>query len=468
MSTSEQVNKVLDNHEENFSSSIDRLFEFLRIPSISTDPEFAKDCLRAAEWLAEELTSLGFEARVAPTAGHPMVVGHYRSSNDNAPHALFYGHYDVQPADPLELWERDPFDPQILERSDGTKAIGARGVSDDKGQLRTFIEACRSWRAVTGDIPCNLTVLFEGEEESGSPSMEPFLREHAEELKADFALVCDTTMWNAKTPAITISLRGMAAGEIEIHAAKRDLHSGLYGSAARNPITLLSQILGGLHDADGKVTLPGFYDDVSEISPEFLEMWQRLDFDDAAFLGNVGLSVPAGEKGLSVLEQTWGRPTAEINGIIGGYTGEGFKTVIPAKASAKISFRLVPHQDPEKIWASFEAYVRGQLPDDCDVVFKKRGGSPGLALSAEDPVLRSCAASLQDEWDVETVLMGSGGSIPIVGDFKSMLGMNTVMVGFALDDDQIHSPNEKYEMTSFRKGGRSWIRILADLSAGAR
>lgn len=457
------IDQVLKHFDEQVPESIGRLFDLLRIPSISTDPEYASNCRQAAETLSTELKSLGFDARVAPTPGHPMVVGHFRSSNQNAPHALFYGHYDVQPADPLELWKHEPFEPQITVREDGTEAIYARGASDDKGQLRTFLEACRAWRDVTGDIPCNLTILFEGEEESGSKSMEPFLREHAEELTADFALVCDTTMWNAHTPAITISLRGNAAGEVMIKAAKRDLHSGLYGSAARNPITLLTQILGRLHDKEGRVTLPGFYDDVADPSAEFLSLWENLDFDGKAFLGNVGLSVPAGEADRSVLEQTWSRPTAEINGIIGGYTGDGFKTVIPAIASAKVSFRLVPNQDAEKVWSSFENYVKDSLPSDCSAEFKSRGASPGLSLSANNPALQHCAEALREEWGVDAALVGSGGSIPIVGDFKSILGIDTILVGFALDDDQIHSPNEKYELKSFHKGGRSWVRILGAL-----
>ena len=467
MSYSDKIDDVLASYEEAFPQSLERLFELLRVPSISTDPAYKGDCLRAAEMLSAELNDLGFEARVAPTAGHPMVVGHYKSQNADAPHALFYGHYDVQPADPLELWEREPFDPQLIEREDGTKAIGARGASDDKGQLRTFVEACRAWKTTTGDIPCNLTILFEGEEESGSTSMEPFLKDNAEELKSDFALVCDTTMWDANTPAITISLRGNTAGEVIIKAAKRDLHSGLYGSAARNPITLLTRILGRLHDEDGRVTLPGFYDGVKDPSPEFLDLWNNLDFDGEAFLGAVGLSVPAGETGRTVLEQTWSRPTAEINGIIGGYTGDGFKTVIPAKASAKVSFRLVPDQDPEAIWESFENYVRENLPADCEAEFIRRGGGPGLALSASNPTLQQCAAALTEEWGTQTALMGSGGSIPIVGDFNRLLGMETILVGFALDDDQIHSPNEKYELNSFHKGGRSWVRILGSLGDGA-
>lgn len=463
MITASVLENVFEHYDGSFDDRLGRLFDLLRIPSISTDPAYASNCSDAANALCEELNTLGFKARVVDTDGHPIVLAHYKSQNSHAPHALFYGHYDVQPADPLELWDTDPFEPALVERADGRKAIFARGASDDKAQLRTFVEACRSWKEVSGDIPCDLTIMFEGEEETGSPSMKPFLNTYADELKADFALICDTSMWDKDTPAITISLRGLAEGDVIIKAADRDLHSGVYGSAARNPITLLTQILGRLHDGEGRVQLDGFYDDISEPSPEFLEQWSALDFDGRVFLQEVGLSIPAGEAGHTVLEQIWSRPTAEINGIIGGYTGEGFKTVIPAQASAKLSFRLVAGQDPVRIWSIFENYVRAQIPSDCTVEFIDRGGDRAMALPATHPVLQQCAKSLSEEWGRETVLMGTGGSIPIAGDIKNILGIESILVGFALDDDQIHSPNEKYELKSFEKGGRSWIRILGAL-----
>lgn len=446
--------------------AMNRLFAMLRIPSISTDPKYHFDCERAAEALSAELTELGFDAKVVPTGGKPMVVGQYRSAGTGKPHALFYGHYDVQPVDPLDEWDHDPFDPQVLEREDGSKYISGRGTSDDKCQLRTFLEACRAWVRSTGRIPCDLTVLLEGEEESGSPNMVPFLEAHRDELAADFALACDTTMWNADTPAITVSLRGSFTGEVILRAANRDLHSGVYGSAARNPITLLTQILGNLHDSSGRIMISEFYDAVREPSAELRNLWQNIDFDEEGFLSQIGLTVPAGESGRTVLEQTWSRPTAEINGIIGGYTGEGFKTVIPATARAKISFRLVADQNPRHIWNMFMRHVEERLPKDCEAEFREYGNSLPISLADTEAPLANCMSALQAEWLTDTVLMGSGGSIPIVAEFKKRLGLDTVLIGFALDSDRIHSPNEKYELRSFHKGGRSWVRILGELGSG--
>lgn len=459
------LENALTRQEADFDAALDRLDALLRIPSISTDPEYKSHCRKAAESLAAELSELGFDARVADTIGHPMVVAHDFSAGQDKPHVLFYGHYDVQPVDPLNLWEADPFEPEIKTREDGSKYIRARGASDDKGQLRTFIEACRAWKAETGTLPVRVTIFFEGEEESGSPSLEPYLNEHGEELKADFALVCDTNMWDRETPAITASLRGTSAGEVTIKGASRDLHSGLYGGAARNALTLLARILGELHDETGRITLDGFYDGIADTDPERIAQWKKLGFSDERFLGDVGLSIPAGEKDKTLLEQIWTRPTAEINGLIGGYTGAGFKTVIPAEAHAKVSFRLVPGQDAAKVWKAFEKHVTDRLPADCEAVFTQRdAGSPALEVDTSAPALTACADALSDEWGRPTAMMGSGGSIPIVGDFKRHLGMDTILVGFALEDDNIHSPNEKYELESFRRGIRSWIRVLDRLA----
>ncbi|WP_313611302.1 M20/M25/M40 family metallo-hydrolase, partial [Rhizobium sp.] len=334
------VSPILSTADDNLTSSLERLFELVRIPSISTDPAYKAECRKAAEWLVRTLSSLGFEASVRDTAGHPMVVAHHDAATKDAPHVLFYGHYDVQPVDPLNLWENDPFEPAVKDIGAGRQVITGRGTADDKGQLMTFVEACRAYKAVNGGLPVRVTILFEGEEESGSPSLKPFLEANADELKADYALVCDTGMWDRDTPAIAAALRGLVGEEIVITAADRDLHSGLFGGAAANPIHILTDILAGLHDETGRVTLAGFYDGVEETPANIKASWETLGRSAEAFLGEVGLSVPSGEKGRSVLEQTWARPTAEVNGIIGGYTGDGFKTVIAAKASAKVSFRL--------------------------------------------------------------------------------------------------------------------------------
>jgi acetylornithine deacetylase/succinyl-diaminopimelate desuccinylase-like protein len=409
------------------------------------------------------LKGLGYEAEVRTTPGHPIVVGHAKAKRKDAPHVLFYGHYDVQPPDPLELWESEPFNPRLAEGRQG-KEIVARGASDDKGQLMTFLEACRAFEA-NGGLPCHVTFLFEGEEETGSPSLPDFLATYKDELSApDLALVCDTGMWNATTPAITVMLRGLAQEEVTIHGPSHDLHSGMFGGPVINPIHILAKIIGDLHDADGRVAIPGFYDGVKELPEDIAEQWRHLDFDEAAFLKGVGLTQPGGETGRSVIEQIWARPTCDVNGIVGGYTGKGTKTVLPAKASAKFSFRLVGAQDPKAIIDAFRTFVRERLPPDATVDFISQGASGALQLPFGSEALNRARRALHEEWDKEPVLIGCGGSIPIVGAFKRDLGMDTLMVGFALEDDRIHSPNEKYAFSSFHKGARSWARVLAALA----
>ncbi len=458
------LDTILSRIDAGLDQSLSRLFELVRIPSISTDPAHAGDVARAADWAAADLASIGFEASVRPTPGHPMVVAHWTGPVErDAPHVLFYGHYDVQPVDPLNLWTRPPFEPAIVAREDGTTCVVGRGTADDKGQFLTFVEACRAIVAETGKLPIRVTVFLEGEEESGSPSLAAFLDANRLELSKDLALVCDTNMWDRSTPAITATLRGLVGEELTIHCADRDLHSGLFGGPALNPIRVLAKIIADLHDADGAVTLPGFYDGVIEPPAAVTRAWETIGLTAEAFLGPVGLTTPAGEKGRSVLEQVWTRPTAEVNGILGGYAGEGFKTVLPAAATAKISFRLVVGQDPDRIRDAFHAFVAERLPQDAHAEFKSHGGSPGLALPFDSPALTRTQAALTEEWGTPALIIGGGGSIPVVGNFKRQLGMDCVMVGFGLDDDRIHSPNEKYELQSFHKGIRSWARILAAL-----
>ena len=456
------LDSVLAKIDQNLDAAVARLFDFVRIPSVSTDPAFKDDCRRAADWAATELTSLGFEASVRETDGLPMVVGHAKAARPDVPRVLFYGHYDVQPADPLDLWTTPPFEPRIAETPTGKQIVG-RGTADDKGQLMTFIEACRAFRE-TGDLPCHITILLEGEEETGSPSLPAFLAANKAELRADMALVCDTLMWDKTTPAITTMLRGMVLEEVVIHGPNRDLHSGMFGGPAINPIRVLAKIIADLHDEDGRITIPEFYDDVVELPHEVADQWHDLRFDGGKFLADVGLSVPAGEQGRSVLEMLWSRPTCEINGIVGGYTAKGSKTVLPAQASAKFSFRLVANQKPDETAENFRAFVTKRLPADCRAEFISHGASGAIALPFTSEALNRTRRALQVEWGKEPVLAGCGGSIPIVGSFKKDLKMDTLMIGFSLDDDRIHSPNEKYEMSSFHKGARSWARILTALS----
>jgi acetylornithine deacetylase/succinyl-diaminopimelate desuccinylase-like protein len=458
----DKLDAVLARIDANADAALERLFAVLRIKSISTDPAYAAECRACAEWHARDLASIGFQAEARATPGHPIVVAHHRSVA--GPSALFYGHYDVQPVDPLDLWEHDPFEPKLETRPDGSKVIRARGAADDKGQLMTFVEACRAWKEVAGALPIPVTVLLEGEEESGGPSLPGFLEANAAELKADVGLICDTNMWDPATPAIQTMLRGLVGEEFIVTAADRDLHSGFYGSAAANPNHIVARILADLRDADGRVTLPGFYDGVPELDPALKAQWDALPFDPKAFLGAVGLSVPAGEKGRSVLEMTWSRPTAEVNGMGGGYQGDGFKTVIPSKASAKVSFRLVFDQDPHKIREAFRAFVRARVPSDCKVEFLEHGAGRAIRFPIDAPAFGKARDALTAEWGREAFFIGGGGSIPVTHMLKTSLGMDVILAGFGLEDDRIHSPNEKYDLKSFHKGMRSWARILHALS----
>ena len=450
------LDNVLDQVDGDLESSVARLLELLRIKSISTDPAYKDDCDAAADWLVDDLKSIGFDVSKRPTTGHPMVVAH---AEGDGPHVLFYGHYDVQPVDPLSLWTNPPFEPR-LEDTDKGPIIRGRGSSDDKGQLMTFIEACRAWKVVHGTLPAKISLFFEGEEESGSPSLVPFMEENAEELKADIALICDTGLFGEDTPAIVTRLRGLLGEELTITGPSKDLHSGMYGGIARNPIRVLSKIIASLHDASGKIMVPGFYDDVAELPDNIAQQWADLGFDNAKFLGEVGLGVPAGEDGRTGLEMIWSRPTCEVNGIAGGYQGDGFKTVLPSVASAKISFRLVPGQDPHKLRESFRAFVEAQLPEDCTVEFKSHGASSASEMATDHPAFEQARTALSDEWPNPAAFVGCGGSIPIAGHFKDVLGMDAMLIGFGKDDDQIHSPDEKYDLSSFHKGIRSWVRVL--------
>ncbi|MEP4248988.1 M20/M25/M40 family metallo-hydrolase [Tateyamaria sp.] len=454
------LDAVLARIDSDLPDATERLLDLLRIPSISTDPAFKGDCETAADWLVNDLKTLGIEAEKRPTPGHPMVIGHVKG---DGPHLLFYGHYDVQPVDPLELWDRDPFDPQIEETAKG-KVIRGRGSSDDKGQLMTFVEACRAWKAEHGTLPCAITFFFEGEEESGSPSLVPFMKDNADELKSDLALICDTGMFESRVPSIVTMLRGLLGEEITITAASKDLHSGMFGGVAMNPIRVLSRILADLHDDQGHITVPNFYDGVPELSDEIRQQWQGLAFDHAQFLGDVGLSVPAGEVDRTPIEMIWSRPTAEINGIWGGYTGAGFKTVLPSEAHAKVSFRLVGDQDPHVIRENFRKMVQDALPADCEVTFKSHGAGGASVTETTDPAFEAARHALSDEWNIPAAYVGCGGSIPIAGHFQDILGTTPMLVGFGKDDDQIHSPNEKYDLESFHKGIRSWARILHALT----
>lgn len=457
------VEKVLSRAAVCRAESRARWFELLRIPSVSAQPAHKGDCRRAAEWVCAQLREIGFTAHVRETKGHPVVVGNHPGPTGAGRHLLFYGHYDVQPPDPLELWTSPPFEPVTVDGPNGPRVV-ARGAVDDKGQTMTWLEALRFWHEVAGGPPCRVSVLVEGEEEIGSRNLPEFLEQNAAELTADVAVVSDTNMWDAHTPAISTRLRGMLYTQIDIRAANKDLHSGMFGGSALNPINLLTRILGDLKDEAGEILIPGFYDEVPELPEALRKQWDALGFDEKAFLGGVGLSVPAGELGRAPLERLWARPTADVNGIWGGYTGEGSKTVIPAEAHAKVSFRLVPGQSPAKVLAGLRDFIVERLPEDAQVSIQVFSMSEGIEVSTDSPFVAATAEALAAIFGRPAVLMGCGGSIPVVSSMKTLLGMDSLLVGFGLEDDQVHSPNEKFDVACFERGIDSHIRLLDGLA----
>ncbi|MEP1497245.1 M20/M25/M40 family metallo-hydrolase [Pseudophaeobacter sp.] len=459
------LNDVLDRIDTDLDAATQRLLELLRIQSISTDPAYKAECDKAADWLVSDLNSIGIKAEKRPTPGHPMVVGHIGEDNTDAPHVLFYGHYDVQPVDPLNLWKTAPFEPQLEETENGT-VIRGRGASDDKGQLMTFVEACRAWKAIHGTLPCRITFFFEGEEESGSPSLIPFMQEHAAELKADLALICDTSMVSRGVPSISSQLRGMLKDEFTLVGPRIDLHSGHYGGSGLNPLREMSRIIASFYNEEtGAVAVDGFYEGVEKVPAELLRQWEASGFEAKDYLDNAGYTQAHGEKDYSILEQQWARPTLEINGIWGGYNGAGSKTVIPSEAHCKITCRLVGDMDPDALRTKLRNHVEAQLKPDCKVIWDNdMEGSRASVMDITRPEFEAARGALSDEWNREAVFCGMGGSIPIAGFFKSILGMESMLVGYANEDDAIHSPNEKYDLKSFHKGTRSWARILDALT----
>ncbi|KQV17330.1 hypothetical protein ASC97_30550 [Rhizobium sp. Root1203] len=453
--------------QSHHEDGIDRLFEFLRIASVSSQKERAHDCMEAAVWLLEELISIGFKGSLMETTGFPIVLAKWPSTTLHAPHVLFYCHYDVQPAGPLEQWTSPPFDPHLERGSTGKEQIVARGASDDKGQLMTFIEACRSIIHATGNLPVNLTIVAEGEEEVGSPSLSAFLSKHASLLRSDVAFVCDGEMWDPVTPAIATSLRGILSEEVTITGAEADLHSGLYGGAVANPLNILSKLLASMHDGDLRVTIPGFYEQVAEPGKDRLETWNKLEFDEDDFFAEAGRPVKFGESQRTTLERIWARPTADIVSISGGYTAENFRTSIPSQAKAIVSFRLVGDQSPATIRQAFQNFCCSHLPVGMQVSYKSLGEAMPYATTSGTPLFDKVERALQDEWLKKPALIGSGGSIPAVVTFKEILGIDALLIGFGLVDDGAHSPNEKLACENYKRGIRSWIRIIMALGETA-
>jgi acetylornithine deacetylase/succinyl-diaminopimelate desuccinylase-like protein len=443
---------------QNHSRFLDELQSFLRIPSVSTLPEHAGDCRRAAELLVAELRRIGMEnVRLIEGEGHPLVYADWLHAAGK-PTALCYGHYDVQPPDPLDEWLSPPFEPAVRNGN-----LYARGAVDDKGQVWAQIKALESLLVTNKSLPLNVRVLLEGEEEVGGEGIANYVAEKPPELKSDFALVSDTEMFAPGLPTLCVGLRGMIYTEIEVRGAKSDLHSGMYGGAAPNPFVALAQIVARLKDENGHILIPGFYDDIIPPSPEELAAWKSLPFDEEHYrITEVGSRQLVGEKGFSVLERTWARPTLDVHGMPGGFIGAGAKTVIPAKAIAKVSMRLVPGMTTVKSFAQYKSYVEKIAPAGVDVEVRLiHTGDPCL-IPVNNRYIQAATRALHEVWGKDTVFIRSGGSIPIVGDFDRHLGLPSVMMGFGLPDDNIHAPNEKFHIRNFELGIDSLIRFLEE------
>ena len=444
---------------QNHPRFLDELKALLRIPSVSTLPEHKGDCRKAAESLLAELKRIGMEhARLIETEGHPLVYADWLHAAGK-PTVLIYGHYDVQPPDPLDEWLSPPFEP--TERNGN---IYARGAVDDKGQVVAQVKALESLLAANHALPINVRVLFEGEEEVGGEGIAAYVASKPADLKADFALVSDTELFAPGLPTLCVGLRGMIYTELEVRGAKSDLHSGMYGGAAPNPFVSIAQIIAKLKDENGHILIPGFYDDVVPPSAEELAAWRSLPFNEEDYRkSEVGAKQLVGEAGYSVLERTWARPTVDVHGIPGGFIGAGAKTVIPAKAVAKVSMRLVPNMTPAKAFALYKSYVEKIAPAGVEVDVRLiHSGDPSL-IRVDNPYIKAATSALHEVWGKDTVFIRSGGSIPIVGDFDRHLGLPSVMMGFGLPDDNLHAPNEKFNLKNFSLGIESLIRFLEEL-----
>ena len=445
---------------ENQHRFLNELKDLIRIPSVSTLPEHKDDVQRAARFVADELKRIGLEhVEVIPTPEHPLVYADWLHA-PGKPTVVCYGHYDVQPPDPLEEWKSPPFEP--TERNGN---LYARGAVDDKGQMYMHLKALESlMKTGGGKLPLNVRMIIEGEEEVGGESIADFVRKHPERLKADVALVSDTEMFAPDLPTLCVGLRGLVYTEVEAQGAMVDLHSGMYGGAAPNPLEALARILCKLKDENGRILIPGFYDAVKEPTTDELKAWQNLPFDEEYYRKTeVGSSVLTAEPGYSVLYRTWARPTLEVHGMPGGFTAAGAKTVIPARASAKISMRLVPDQDPADIWNKYEKYVRSIVPKGIQINIKKHSAGPASVVRTDNHYIRTATEAMKEVFGKETVYMRSGGSIPIVSDFEEFLKIPTVMMGFGLPDDNIHAPNEKFHIPNFYRGIESIIRFFQKL-----
>lgn len=450
------MSKVIDYIETNKERFKSELFDLLRIPSISADSNHKNDVKKAAAFLENQLKSIGMEeVRTCETPGHPIVLGKHLKAGPDKPTILIYGHYDVQPPDPLDLWETAPFEPTVRDGK-----IYARGASDDKGQAYIHVKSLESWLKSENELPVNVKIILEGEEEIGSPSLIPFLKENKEELKCDMVLVSDTAMFAKDTPSITYGLRGLAYLELEVFGPNRDLHSGVYGGAVQNPLNALCEMVAKMKDENGVVQIPGFYDDAIDLSEEEREAGRKLPFNEKEWLGSVGVNKGFGEKGYTTLERKSARPTLDLNGMWGGYQGEGAKTVLPAKAGAKISMRLVPNQNPEKIGRLFREYCEQIKPEGVTIKVTDHHGGDAAMTPLDFYGLKAAAKAYREVYGKEPLFAREGGSIPIVADFERVLGVNTILMGFGLNSDAIHSPNEHFHLVDFYRGIKTSAKFM--------
>ena len=444
--------------KKNEKKRMSDLFELLRYPSVSAKPEHKKDMVACTGWLAAHLKKIGFKSKVYPTKGHPLVYAEYMVDK-KAPTVLYYGHYDVQPPDPLDLWKTAPFEPEIR-----SGYIYARGAVDDKGQTFAQIKGLEAIIKTTGTLPINVKFLIEGEEEVASENLPAFIKKNKKLLKSDIAVVSDTAQFSKTLPAVTFGLRGLAFVEVYVYGPNRDVHSGSFGGAIANPVNVLSWMIGQLHDKDGKVAIPGFYSDVRKISAWEKKEFQRLPYNPRQYMKALGVPALQGEKGFSTYERTWVRPTCDVNGITGGYQGDGAKTIIPSMASAKITMRLVPRQDPKDICKKIEKYLTRIAPKSVKVKVVKHGGAPGVVVPTNGPWLDAAGRAIKKGFGKAPVFMKEGGSIPIVGDFKTLLGVDTLLIGFAQNDDNTHSPNERFRLVDFQRGCKTAAALPFELA----
>jgi acetylornithine deacetylase/succinyl-diaminopimelate desuccinylase-like protein len=450
------VDKYLEQHGPRFE---EELCELLRIPSVSADSAFKNDVRRAGEWIAAQFRSLGLKTEVCETPGYPIIYAESLGV-PGAPTVLVYGHYDVQPPDPLNEWKSPPFEPT---RRDGN--LYARGATDDKGQMFTHIKSSEAWIKTAGKLPINVKYLIEGEEEVGSEHLDHFIAENKARLACDVVVISDTSQFAAGVPAITYGLRGIAYFELKLTGPKQDLHSGSFGGAVANPANALTKMLAALIDADGRVQIPGFYDDVISLTDEERQKYSELPFDEAAFKKQLAVEELSGEKGFSTQERKSGRPTFDINGLTSGYQGEGAKTVLPAKASAKFSCRLVPDQDPKKIQSALEAKLKQLCPPGIQMDLIAYHGASGVVVPLDCPYMGAAARAIEHGFGKAPVYMREGGSIPVVSTFKQQLGVDTLLLGWGLDDDNTHSPNEKFHLADFHRGIRASAKLWQELAA---